>query len=152
MKWLFGVCVAAFFCCTVQAAETLQPTEWRWIEVATAGDQWRTSEGPATVEITGGKLHAALLYRKDDTDPYYDITGSIKMQRQPRIDVYGLVTATVKRGPTDFSPSFPVQGTYSKLLYDSENRKLWGTDSQEIIMLNDGFNMIGLVRETKIVR
>ena len=151
MKWIFGIGLAAFLCHAVQAAEKLEPTEWRWTEVMPVDGRWETVEGPATVEIAGGKVHAALRWRKEDSDPYYDITGSIQMQRPEQYLRPGKVTATVKRGPTDYNPFFQIEGTYFKLVYDAISRKSSGMDSLETIMLHDGFKMIGLTRQTKIV-
>jgi hypothetical protein len=152
MKRLLGIGVAVFLCCSVQAAEKLESTEWQWIEVDTVDGHWRTSEGPATVETAGGKLHATLLWHKGDSTPYYDITGSIQMQRPEGGLILGNVTATVKNGPKDVLPLFSIDGTYLKDVFDTEKRKLWGIDSEETITLRTKFEMIGLTRETKIAR
>ena len=134
----------------LSAAERIESANWQWIKTSAILGKWDVRTGDATVSISNGII-TAQLREKGDSKDLFTLSGTIRigqLGQEMRGVQPGEVAVIVTPIDSGMNPA-KYEGTYRKIVFDSDTARKFGVRSQEIIIINDTFNSIGLFRETK---
>jgi hypothetical protein len=113
-----------------------EESRWSWIEISSAGGEWRRDGGAAEVVISSGKIQAKLHASDDDDFVLLRIFGTVREIEIQKILPHsiktlelGKVTATIEPAAADID-SFSCRGEYRK----TEVREGYVPESDEALM------------------
>jgi hypothetical protein len=112
-----------------QKPSAAQVTEWAWFRSVSTGTSWWTTDGKAEVNLAGKRFEAKLRDSANPTFVRLSLRGSTSN---------GVTTARVRVESSD-ADDFEVSGRLRRLC--------WGKGGREIIILTNGVDVVGLVRE-----
>ena len=115
-----------FVSATAAAAQT---REWGWFRSVSTGSAWDATGGKGTVTLGEGKFEAELFDKEHPMFRRLTVRGLTKG---------GLTSARVRVEESDV-PDFEVTGRLRRLC--------WRGGGREVLLLTDGTQVIGLVRE-----
>lgn len=146
MKHLFAFLFALILGAGVQAAEPAKSDGWRWTKLQNASDHWEIEQGYANVEMKDGNIRAQLMLSEDGYF-VYELFGTYRLGKGGSVQI-GTLKVKISRKNTDFGINVPYEGTYRKDVTPADLRETLGL-FRETIVLNDGLNSVGLLREMK---
>lgn len=111
-------------------AATPVPAEWGWFRTVSTGADWWVTQGKGEVRIGTDRFEATLRDAEDREFVRLTLRGSVSA---------GLVRARVTVHSSDV-PVFEVSGRLKRLCWK-------GVGGQETLILTNGVEVIGLVRE-----
>ena len=112
------------------AASFTAAADWAWFRTVSTGTEWWITQGKGDVSFSGERFEATL---RDGDDPNFvrlSLRGSTSG---------GVVKARVTVESSD-APVFNVSGRLKRLCWQPQG-------GREILILTDGLDVIGLVRE-----
>lgn len=127
---MLRVCFFVALTILVETGSSAQTAEWAWVRSVSTGTAWWTTEGKATVTTAAGKFEAHLYDEADPTFLRLTIRGSTAK---------GVTTARVRVEASDVE-DFEVSGRLRRFCWSTKG-------GRELLLLGDGAQVIGLVRE-----